>query len=61
MTAALQVQRQSRDWTKDGGAYIPLPATWIRGQRWLDEETTALRPVTNMDMSGIRSATRPAK
>ncbi len=24
-------------WTKDGGKYIPLPATWIRGQRWTDQ------------------------
>ena len=61
MIAAVEAQRTSRDWTKDGGAYIPLPATWIRGRRWEDEETTSLRPATNMDMSGILSSTRPAK
>ncbi len=27
----------SPDWQKDGGKFIPLPATFIRGQRWLDE------------------------
>lgn len=24
-------------WTKDGGAFIPHPATWINGKRWEDE------------------------
>ena len=61
MTTAVEAQKQSRQWTKEGGAYIPLPASWIRGWRWEDEETTALRPATNMDMSGILSSTRPAK
>ena len=46
MIGAVEVQLKSRDWTKDGGAYIPLPATWIRGRRWEDEETTSLRPAT---------------
>lgn len=32
-------QRQTHDWTKDGGKYIPLPATWLNGQRWTDEDT----------------------
>jgi hypothetical protein len=27
----------NHDWAKDGGQYIPLPATWIRGKRWEDE------------------------
>lgn len=24
------------EWTKDGGKYIPLPATWLNGERWTD-------------------------
>lgn len=27
----------SIDWTKNGGQYIPHPATWLRAQGWLDE------------------------
>lgn len=27
----------SREWTKDGGQYIPHPATWLNGKRWQDE------------------------
>lgn len=26
-------------WTKDGGQFIPHPATWLNGQRWTDEQT----------------------
>ena len=39
--AAIQVQRASPSWTKDGGQFIPLPATWLRGRRWEDEQQTA--------------------
>lgn len=35
--AAIQVQRASPSWMKDGGQFIPLPATWLRGRRWEDE------------------------
>jgi len=24
-------------WAKDGGEYIPHPATWLNGEQWLDE------------------------
>lgn len=24
-------------WVRDGGRYIPLPASWLRGRRWEDE------------------------
>jgi len=34
---ALARQIASADWRKEGGKYIPLPATWIRGRRWEDE------------------------
>ena len=38
MLSALEKQKRSPDWTKDGGQYIPYPATWLRGKRWNDEE-----------------------
>lgn len=37
MLQALEVQKQSPDWQKDGGQYIPLPTTWLNGCRWEDE------------------------
>lgn len=37
MSAALDRDKQSPEWRKDGGAYIPHPATWLNGRRWEDE------------------------
>ena len=38
MIWALGWQRRQLDWLKDSGQYIPLPASWIRGRRWEDEQ-----------------------
>lgn len=35
--AAIEVQRQTLDWQKDGGQFIPHPATWLNQGRWQDE------------------------
>ena len=37
MLAAIETQKQSPQWTRDGGQYIPLATTWLHGQRWEDE------------------------
>ena len=33
----LRDRKESRDWQKDNGQYIPLPASWLNGRRWEDE------------------------
>lgn len=35
--AAVLRQRDSEDWLRDGGRYIPHAATWLRGRRWEDD------------------------
>lgn len=35
---AIERQKHSRDWTKDGGQYIPYPATWLNAGGWQDED-----------------------
>ena len=35
----ISLQRNSQEWTKDGGAYIPHPATWINRGGWDDHVT----------------------
>jgi|GEM_PF-1239240 hypothetical protein len=35
--AAVEKQRHSDQWTREGGRFIPNPATWLRGQRWEDD------------------------
>lgn len=37
MSRGLSIARQSHRWRKEGGAYIPDPATWINGRRWEDD------------------------
>src|ERR1700690_3783164 len=37
MLAAITAQRQTDAWTKDGGQFIPHPATWLSQGRWQDE------------------------
>lgn len=41
MLEAIERQKQSRDWLKDGGQYIPHPASWLNGARWEDEAVQA--------------------
>lgn len=37
MILAIQAQRASPQWQKDGGQFIPLPSTWLNGRRWEDQ------------------------
>lgn len=34
---ALEKQKQSPDWQKNNGQFIPHPTTWLNGERWNDE------------------------
>jgi hypothetical protein len=36
--SAIEQQKESADWKKDGGQFIPYPATWIRARRWEDQD-----------------------
>ncbi|WP_346399944.1 Pyocin large subunit-like protein [Pseudomonas syringae] len=40
----LAKQCASLAWTKDGGQFIPHPATWLNGKRWEDE----VQPASNV-------------
>ena len=37
LLAALEHQKRSPQWTKDGGQFIPHAATWLNGKRWEDQ------------------------
>lgn len=39
MLNAISKAKTSPQWTKDGGQYIPNPATWLNQRRWEDEPT----------------------
>lgn len=36
---ALEAQKNSHEWTKDDGRFVPHPTTWINQRRWEDEVT----------------------
>jgi phage replication O-like protein O len=38
---ALEKHKQSEDWKKENGKYIPYPATWLNDRRWEDEISKA--------------------
>lgn len=38
LVAKVEHFRQTDQWQRDGGQYIPNPATWLNQCRWLDEE-----------------------
>jgi len=40
---AIEQQKQSEQWSKDGGQFIPLPATWLNNQRWEDDVLPTVR------------------
>ena len=37
MLHAINSQRMSEQWQRDGGQYIPHPATWLNQRRWEDQ------------------------
>lgn len=38
MISSVKVWKNSQQWTKDNGQFIPMPATWLNGHRWEDEQ-----------------------
>lgn len=40
MLAAVEAQKQSAQWRRDGGQYIPHPSTWLGQGRWDDVVST---------------------
>jgi hypothetical protein len=53
MLAAINEAKVAPEWTRDGGRYIPYPASWLRGERWRDEHRAP--PALRTDVSGIVS------
>jgi len=48
MLSAIKAQSASEDWLKDGGKFIPYPATWLNDARWEDEETAIAAPSSSV-------------
>ena len=55
LLTAIETQKTWKQWQKDGGQYIPNPATWLNQGRWDDKETASVdadmkAPKTFLDM-----------
>ena len=37
MIEAIERTKEHEDWQREGGKFIPYPATWLNAKRWLDE------------------------
>lgn len=44
ISQALAWQRESADWLREGGKFIPHPATYLNNRRWEDEPRESLIP-----------------
>lgn len=57
MIRSLTVQAKSEQWIREGGRFIPLPATWLNGCRWEDEVKSPIiassAPVDEEGFDGI--------
>lgn len=49
MLATIEIAKTSNDWTKDGGKWIPYPASWLNAEGWEDEYTVSGREQTSTE------------
>lgn len=52
---AIELQKNSEEWLKENGRFIPHPATWLNGGRWEDEITE--RTTQQTGRQGNRNST----
>lgn len=58
LVAAIERQKCSSQWSKDGGLYIPNPATWLNQGRWTDELPKKPEPQQELDADVISAIQR---
>ena len=54
--AAVEKQKQSPDWLKEDGKYVPMPGSWLNGRRWEDEIRSASTVFSDVTQRNIRAA-----
>ncbi len=64
--AGIERAKTSEDWLKDGGKFIPYPATWLNARGWEDEPTElhplagAVSETTRRNMAVLESWSPPS-
>ena len=42
MIAAIEAAKKRPDWQKEGGRFVPFPATWLNARGWEDDDETSI-------------------
>ena len=53
MIRAVEDAKRSAQWSRDGGQYIPHPATWLNQKRWEDEPPEPETPTVTLSSRGL--------
>ena len=64
MLAAIAVQSKSAQWLKDGGQFVPYPATWLNDGCWQDDEPVGSESSVGelrMSLESLRNLRRSGK
>lgn len=51
MISAVEKQKQSKDWKKDNGQFIPYPSTWLNAEAWENDMTATASTQKHEDKS----------
>lgn len=52
---AVERQKRSAAWLREGGRYIPNPSTWLNQQRWDDEPDPEVPVLTEKNLNNLRA------
>lgn len=61
MMYSLSQAKNSYDWQKNNGQYIPYPSTWLNGRRWEDELATVSQPQPHTSEKKQNEYNEPSK
>jgi hypothetical protein len=53
LVAAIKAQRGSEDWQKEGGRYVPYPASWLNSEGWLNSAQVGVAGEWHESRSGV--------
>ncbi|MBV6343390.1 hypothetical protein HWQ67_17580, partial [Candidatus Magnetobacterium casensis] len=52
--AKLEILKQSRDWLKEEGQFIPYPEAWLNAKGWLDEVEVESKKEVPKHLKGLQ-------
>jgi hypothetical protein len=53
---ALAWQTKQEQWTRDGGKFVPYPATWLNREQWSDEDPAVAEAQARLARAAQRAA-----